>query len=441
MRFWNAKGLSGVVFTGTTLFMLLVAFQAQAQNSPYSRFGLGDLSNNQSVTNRAMGGVAQAYADGQSINFINPASYAELQLTTLGVGLDLGNQKITDKDNNSYKSTFGTLSYIELGVPLKQGGGWGLTFGLTPLTNINYNIQHNDSLKGVGNEQVAYLFQGDGGSYQAFIGTGYRIKGFRFGVNAGYLFGSKKQSTQAIYPPDSVGLFNSNSTMRTSFGGFFWNAGVQVHVKLSKELGLELGATGGSSQKLSASQDYLAETFYSSGDPSNPSPQNLDTVAYVDKGKGKVLYPGHYGVGFLLHDNAHWTVGADYQMSKWGDYRFFGQKDSMQDSWKLRLGAQFVPSINPIKAGYWSMVAYRVGFYTGKEPLRYQGESLQTYAFTFGLGLPIRNYTRNGQYALINTSFEIGKTGGDANPLSETFFRFSVGFDLSDMWFIKHKYQ
>lgn len=429
------KGLAGLL-----LLPLVFNLPSEAQNSPYSRFGLGDVNNSQEILNRAMGGVSEAWADGQTINFVNPASYSDLQLTTFDIGIDGGTQKISDNQNNTYNSVFGTLSYLELGVPLKRGGGWGLTFGLTPLTTINYNIQQNDSIKGT-TEPVSYLYQGHGGAYQAFVGTGFRVKGFRFGVNAGYLFGSTQRSTQAVYPQDSIGLYNSNTTNRTSFGGFFWNAGLQVHVKLSKSTALELGASGGTDIKLPASTDYLAETFYYSGDPSNQSPQNLDTVSYQKEANGKINYPGHYGFGFLLHDNKHWTVGADYQVSKWGDYTYFGQKDSLQNTWTLRLGAQYVPNMSPYTKSYWNLVAYRIGFYTGKDYLHLNGMGLNTYAFSFGAGFPIRNFSRGTQYTTINTSFEIGKRGTHSDPLSSNFFRFSVGFTLNDIWFMKQKYQ
>lgn len=422
-------------------FLTMISLYGNAQNSPYSRFGLGDVFNSQNIANKAMGGVAEAYADGQTINFVNPASYGQLQLTTLSIGITGGTSMIADSADNTYRSNTGSLSYLQLGVPLKRGGGWGLVFGLRPLTDVSYNIAQADSLKNVNNQQVGYLYQGNGGAYQAFVGTGFRVKGFRFGVNAGYLFGSLQKSTQAIYPSDSIGLYNSNSTERTGYGGFFWNAGMQVHVKLSKSVAVELGASGGMGRDLNASRDYLAETFYSSGDPSNPTPQNLDTVVYNNSAKGKIYYPGHYGFGFLLHDNGHWSIGADYEVTKWGDYTYYGEKDSLQDSHTLRLGAQYVPSIDPM-AGYWSSVAYRVGFYSGGDYLHYNGRGIKSYAFTLGAGLPIRNFTRNGQYTIINTAIEIGKQGTQANPLYSNFFKVSVGLTLSDLqWFIRRKYQ
>ena len=45
-------------------------------NSPYSRYGLGDLTPNTNIVNRGMGSFSAAYSDPLSINFSNPASYA-----------------------------------------------------------------------------------------------------------------------------------------------------------------------------------------------------------------------------------------------------------------------------------------------------------------------------------------------------------------------------
>lgn len=59
---------------------LTTGFFASAQsNSPYSRYGLGDLFPQNNVTTRGMGGITAGYSDPYSINFNNPASYAGFQ--------------------------------------------------------------------------------------------------------------------------------------------------------------------------------------------------------------------------------------------------------------------------------------------------------------------------------------------------------------------------
>src|SRR3712207_7052167 len=61
------------LFPYTTLFR---SVQAQ-DNSPYSRYGLGNLYPRVNVINRGMGGVSAAYGDYFSINYNNPASRSE----------------------------------------------------------------------------------------------------------------------------------------------------------------------------------------------------------------------------------------------------------------------------------------------------------------------------------------------------------------------------
>src|SRR5215213_4195328 len=63
------------------LFTALFFSSVQAQdNSPYSRYGLGNLYPRMNVINRGMGGVSAAYSDIFSINYNNPASYAGFQV-------------------------------------------------------------------------------------------------------------------------------------------------------------------------------------------------------------------------------------------------------------------------------------------------------------------------------------------------------------------------
>src|SRR3954470_8681441 len=66
--------------------LFIVAFGSQhavfsQENSPYSRYGLGDIVPKSNIVSRGMGGIAAGFSDYQSVNFINPASYANLRST------------------------------------------------------------------------------------------------------------------------------------------------------------------------------------------------------------------------------------------------------------------------------------------------------------------------------------------------------------------------
>ena len=71
----NKKQLAVAIFTfGLSLFNFHSAVAQNGINSPYSRYGFGMMADRATGFNKAMGGVAQGFRDGQQINVGNPAS-------------------------------------------------------------------------------------------------------------------------------------------------------------------------------------------------------------------------------------------------------------------------------------------------------------------------------------------------------------------------------
>ena len=58
------------------LQLLACSFLPAQDNSPNSRYGLGDLTPGTNIINRGMGSFSAGYSDPLSINFNNPASYS-----------------------------------------------------------------------------------------------------------------------------------------------------------------------------------------------------------------------------------------------------------------------------------------------------------------------------------------------------------------------------
>ncbi|RBL93240.1 hypothetical protein DF182_11930 [Chitinophaga flava] len=412
-----------------------MANNATAQdNSPYSRYGLGDLNNNQNTVNRGMGGVSQAYGDPQSVNFLNPASYSNLMLTTFDVGIEGGSRSITDK-TASFNSGFGTLSYLQIGIPIKKK--WGLNLGLRPVTRVSYNIQESkdqifyDTLK----MPVANRYQGSGGLYQLYAGTGVGIGNFSIGVNVGYLFGNIENNTRVIYPVSDINA--SRHMTRISYGSFFYKLGVQYRAKLNKEMDLTLGASGSLQQNMTVRQETLSETLMYNSSTNDFT--SLDTVQYAKGPKGTVVYPQDFGAGFMLRKLDKWMVGMDFNTTQWSKFSKFGQADSLQNSWKVSLGGQFVPNAMAL-SGYWNRVAYRLGAYYGLDYLKLNDQNMNTLGFTVGAGLPVRRMPYSNQYSMVNVAFDVAHRGNNNTALKENVYRVSLGFTLSDRWFIKKKY-
>ena len=85
---------------------------------------------------------------------------------------------------------------------------------------------------------------------------------------------------------------------------------------------------------------------------------------------------------------------------------------------------------------YHKMIRYRVGAYTDNTYLSLRNQQLQENVLSFGFGFPLR---RSG--SLLNISAEVGKRGTTEEGLIEdNFARFKLGLVLSDIWFIKRKF-
>ena len=59
-------------------FCLFLSANAQ-DNSPYSRYGIGDIVPSTNITSRGMAGISSSYSDIISVNMNNPASFAYFQ--------------------------------------------------------------------------------------------------------------------------------------------------------------------------------------------------------------------------------------------------------------------------------------------------------------------------------------------------------------------------
>jgi hypothetical protein len=449
-------------------------FISNAQdNSPYSRYGLGNLMPLTNSAGRGLGQLSAAYTDYTGVNFVNPASYSsfvsakearsnKLQSgrAILDVGINFTTRSLIEP-NNPVKSTSSDLlfSYLQVGVPLKKN--WGLSFGIRPVSRIGYFIDKRemltDPITGANIDSAVTQYKGSGGTYLPTVGTGVgftlsrdtsggKIKrsSVSLGVNVGYFFGNRETKTLLNLLNDSVQSYASEHVVNTSFGDLFLNAGLLYEYETrnlarNKTSFFRFGVAGNINQDINAEQDKLVQTYALglSGEE-----LQIDSVFEQKGTKGKVIYPGSIKAGFVYQkiDNKYfngWMIGMDFTTTKWSDYRFYGQQDSVRDNWQVSVGASFTSK--PRKS-YLSNVVYRFGFYTGPDYIKVQDDMPQ-FGVTVGFGLPLFNFNRQTyQSTLVNLAFDYGKRGNNDNVLKENLFRLTVGFNFNDLWFQKRKY-
>jgi hypothetical protein len=413
------------------------------ENSPYSRYGVGNLVAPSNIANRGMGGISAGYSDPTSVNTVNPATYADLIYSTLDVGLEYDGRNLKSKDPlGTYKSNNGIISYLQFGFPLLRGNknalkkkmAWGITFGLKPISKINYKIA-NTAYQSV--DTTTTLYEGSGGVNQAFIGTGIRFNKFSIGFNTGYLFGEKNYDTRLQFDNDTLDYFKAHYGTQTRFGGAFLNAGIQYADSLGKGV-LRLGVYGNLKQTYQASKDDIRETFDYNADTGAPG--RIDSVYENDGQEGKVQLPAAFGGGFT-YTTDHLLIGADYETTQWNDYRFFGQKDLVKNSWNARIGLQYLPASQG-STGYFNYVKYRAGFSLGNDYIDVDN-SLPIYTVSVGGAFPmkLKHNFYDRQYSIMNFTFEYGNRGNNKNNITESIYKVSIGFSLSDVWFLRHVYE
>ena len=408
----NVLSVKSILFCSALIASCFPAFSQD--NSPYSRYGLGDIVPSTNINSRGMGGISAGYNDILSINFNNPASYGSFQTVKeqtakkmlygraiLDVGLNFENRTLRQPNSvEKFSASNALFSHVQVGVPLRPN--LGLSFGLRPMSRISYKISKSEKLfdpnSGLPIDSAVTLNEGDGGSYLASAGIGKKFnlsktQWLSLGFNGGYLFGKQDYSSRRSIINDSLAYNSGNFQTKTTYGNLYFNAGLQYQAKLNPRTFLTVGVQGNWEQKLNASRDIIRETYYFD---ESVGYARLDSVFEQKSIKGKIVYPSSYTAGFVIEKfmtskEAGWLFGVDYSQTKWSDYRIYGQADpSIRNKWELKAGAQLKPVP---KSNYFSNIAYRVGAFLGPEYIRID-KKIPVFGASFGMGLPILNYNR-----------------------------------------------
>jgi hypothetical protein len=186
------------------IWMLSVAATfAQINLSPYSHYGLGDLYNASSARSYSMGGIGIGMYDATNINRLNPASYADLRLTTFNLN---GMAAFSQQSSNINSQKLGTAAFNNVTMAFSDRKGFGLVFGLSPYTSLGYDVVVRDSIMG----DTSYLpytqsYTAGGGLNQLYVGFGFRfLRHFYGGANLAYAFGTNTYSWTTDYDESSI---------------------------------------------------------------------------------------------------------------------------------------------------------------------------------------------------------------------------------------------
>ena len=287
------------------MFMATIMFAQYGSNSPYTRYGFGQLSDQTFGNSKAMGGIAYGLRNGAHINAANPASYSAVDSLTLlfDMGISLQNTNFNEK-GTKVNAKNSTVDYIAIQFRLCKG--LGITAGFVPFSTVGYNMTRNnvipDSEDQYGNTTSrTESFSGEGGLQQMFVGLGYNVfENLSIGANFSYLYGDIRHSASTVF--SNANAYTSAWTEQISVSDYKLDLGFQYTQPFGEKHKVTLGAVYSFSRDLN-SDGYRFVEMYNSN--SILQSQSVDTL------KNVCNLPTTIGIGATYTYNNRLTVGFD----------------------------------------------------------------------------------------------------------------------------------
>lgn len=414
--------------------MTTSAFAQSNTNSPYSQFGLGDLTDQSVGFNKGMNGVGLAMRRGNEVNTMNPASYSAVDSLTMLFDAGLSGQ-ITNYKENGKKMNGKSGGFDYVVGQFRAFKGVGVTFGVLPYSNIGYNYSQSEYLNDASITKMTTTNKGDGGMHQLFIGTGIRLfKSLSIGANLSYLWGDYNRSITSSSSASNVSALQMLYT--SDISSYKLDLGMQLELPLSKLDNITLGATWTPGHSLKA--DAKCSVINS-----NSTISKADTTAY--KLADALSIPTSFGFGLAYNHGQQFRMGADFTMQKWGsvDYPSFDSQAKtytmksglLKDSYRFNLGAEWTP--RPMGRKFLQRVRYRVGVGMATPYYYINGkEGPKELSASIGFGIPIMNGYNGRSY--LNISGQVVNRSAD-NMIKETMLRLNIGLTFNERWFAKWK--
>lgn len=431
--------ISNRILAGAVL-MMCVSIGAHAQayisSTPYSIYGIGELSQPGTAYNRSMGGVGVASRNNRFINILNPAAVTARDSLAFMVDFSLsGDNKLFKQGDMTTGSNTFNINNCIISFPLWSTSA--MMVGVVPYSGTGYETGFDYTDPIIGNTgNISYKASGQGSIYTAFAAAGITFwDRLSLGAQFNYYFGDIEKYYNTTFSDASYNsIKNGKDVQLTGTAGKF---GLQYEQPLSKKLTLGIGATYTTKAKL---KGYIENYSYSSGSAAT------DTLSYSIDSLGvnsNARLSSEIAVGVSLKYADKWRAEFDYTRSDWNrsgfnDFASLGISDRFSTSVaeSYRFGFEYVPNRNDIRY-YLNKVAYCGGLYHKREYYTLDSNEITATGITIGATFPINKW-----YNGLTVGVDFGKRGSTKNNLiRENYINFSVGINIFDIWFQKSRYQ
>ena len=427
----KATPLKTILLTALFVFVATGVFAQADVDSPYSLFGVGQLSGKaMNVRLKGMGGVGNAIYGNGLINTGNPATLAKMDslafLFDAGVYFKTSNFSTSNKSERGANASF---DYVAMAFGLTDW--WKTGLGVKPYSSSGYKMVVEGYSEGMGSYNT--VFKGSGGINQVFWTNAFRLGNHvSIGANAYYVFGDTKNVT-TIYP-DSTYILGSRRGIDMMISSFMFDYGLMFDMPLGSDMNLSVGLTYQQSVKLRGTQTTFIRSIMETMD--TDVEYLIDTISYNVNDHAKLTMPQGFGVGFALQKNNRWTLGVDFDWTQWSHFAREGVTEELKDSWRVAAGFEYMPTYSSV-SGYFRRAHYRLGGNFEHGALYLNDHYINKVGVSAGVSLPLPR-----SLSKVNFAVEVGQYGTKEDGLiRENYLKFDIGVSVFERWFVKRRYK
>lgn len=410
--------------------LLLIAGEVAAQSaySPFSAFGIGELSGTSAVHNQGMAGVGVSNPSYWFMNNQNPALLVFNNLTTFQGGI-VGDSRKASNGTVSERNSGANMAYLMLSFPIKRTK-WTNSLSLSPYTTTNYRVNYQLPIDGSSN-QVNVLEEGTGGINRFSWSHGVRLlRSLSIGGRVNYLFSSITNRTDArLVETTQLVKYSSSIYQRFHFSDLTFTGAASLHLDslFNKNYKFNLAA-------VYDLQTNARTTVFESLERRNAAGL-VDSTALRVNVPGSTSLPSVLAIGMSFGKGDKWLVGIDATISDFTVYKDFDNRSvPVQKGRKIALGTEFTPDPTSL-SNYLKRVTYRTGVSYEEGPYLINGKPLKDLGINFGFSMPV------SRVSSLDMAVRWGKRGSIAdNTIEENYFKIYFGVTFNDQWFIKRRF-
>lgn len=371
--------------------------------SPYSMFGIGELTDGQYGQHAAMGGVSVGMRDPILINSVNPAGLTGLDSLRLVADATafVKNEWYSSRGTHT-NATSGNLSSFSMGGRIMPR--WYMSAGVYPYSTVGYYFRTKEPVEGTDGSYYYSTFEGSGGLSTASLSNAILLnRHLSLGVTLSYVFGNITQTETQ----ESMTVAQKMYT--NAFNARF---GLQYTKQLANDLGVTVGLTFGYKQKLVLDNTTTVQTSSASTERSQKS-----LTQYI---------PPFVGAGASV-THKRITYGADYTFRKYSTLVSTDNRVTFRDVHEVKAGISYLPATYQSES-YWRRVSYKAGVSLSNPYLSVSGKDGFSWRVSAGLGFPVSNGRIHAALFYDNTQL----TG---NTLRSSALGLSVSYTLSELFY------